>query len=408
MEERVWPGASAAPTPRRARAPDGRPTSSGSGTPAGAGVSARGGPGDRPAPPQEHSVLAVPGDGKGPRGPSWLSERLLRTIVEAGQARRAAAPRASGCGVPEPPRWLQEEGGPQCQRRPWGACGPSPPDTPRAKGPLSGVAFAEVKPSSFLITSRRHRTRAIRPVTSRRARATPSRSDPNARAHTQRPRRAAVRGCPARPRGERPRPPRGAASILSPPAPRRGRCCPRPHAPEHTRFPSSRLLLWDVATGRGRSVRCLPVRGGCPCAPPGTRLPPSPPPPPPPRTAWSSQVRQAQGHQAVLHLQLASPDCHQPWEEHCPSPGQGLAWRWARKNRGKPRLMSSWPSGAGPSRAGLPSCVKPLSAGDPGPGTPSSMRGLVRPRGRPAPPHKGSTTSPANPRLASRPPLRGT
>lgn len=212
MEERVWPGASAAPTPRRARAPDGRPTSSGSGTPAGAGVSARGGPGDRPAPPQEHSVLAVPGDGKGPRGPSWLSERLLRTIVEAGQARRAAAPRASGCGVPEPPRRLQEEGGPQCQRRPWGACGPSPPDTLRAKGPLSGVAFAEVKPSSFLITSRRHRTRAIRPVTSRRARATPSRSDPNARAHTQRPRRAAVRA------GS------GPAHLVAPPA-----SCHLPH-----------------------------------------------------------------------------------------------------------------------------------------------------------------------------------
>lgn len=199
--------------------------SSGSGTPAGAGVSACGGPGDRPAPPQEHSVLAVPGDGKGPRGPSWLSERLLRTIVEAGQARRAAAPRASGCRVPEPPRQLQEEGGPQCQRRPWGACGPSPPDTPRAKGPLSGVAFAEVKPSSFLITSRRHRTRAIRPVTSRRARTSVTVRPQRARAHT------AVRGCPARPRGERPRPPRGAASILSPPAPRRGRCCPRPHAP---------------------------------------------------------------------------------------------------------------------------------------------------------------------------------
>lgn len=399
MEERVWPGASAAPTPRRARAPDGRPTSSGSGTPAGAGVSARGGPGDRPAPPQEHSVLAVPGDGKGPRGPSWLSERLLRTIVEAGQARRAAAPRASGCGVPEPPRRLQEEGGPQCQRRPWGACGPSPPDTPRAKGPLSGVAFAEVKPSSFLITSRRHRTRAIRPVTSRRARATPSRSDPNARAHTQRPRRAAsARGAapPTSWRRQHLVTSRTAEGPLLSSTPR-----PRAHA-----FP----FLSPAAVGCGDGARTVRAVPSCPRwlpLRPARDTPPAVSPhPPPPRTAWSSQVRQAQGHQAVLHLQLASPDCHQPWGEHCPSPGQGLAWRWAGKNRGKPRLMSSWPSGAGPSRAGLPSCVKPLSAGDPGPGTPSSMRGLVRPGD--APPHEGSTTSPANPRLASRPPLRGT
>lgn len=354
MEERVWPGASAAPTPRRARAPDGRPTSSGSGTPAGAGVSARGGPGDRPAPPQEHSVLAVPGDGKGPRGPSWLSERLLRTIVEAGQARRAAAPRASGCGVPEPPRRLQEEGGPQCQLRPWGACGPSPPDTPRAKGPLSGVAFAEVKPSSFLITSRRHRTRAIRPVTSRRARATPSRSDPNARAHTQRPRRTAVRGCPARPRGERPRPPRGAASILSPPAPRRGRCCPRPHAPEHTRFPSSRLLLWDVATGRGRSVRCLPVRGGCPCAPPGTRLLPSPPTPHP---------RGRRGLRRSARPRGTRPCCISSWRRLTAIsrgkntvPPRGRAWRGDGLGRTAGSLGSCRP---GPRVQGPPGLASP-------------------------------------------------
>lgn len=124
--------------------------------------------------------------------------------------------------------------------------------------------------------------------------------------------------------------------------------------PEHTRFPSSRLLLWDVATGRGRSVRCLPVRGGCPCAPPGTRLLPSPPTPHP---------RGRRGLRRSARPRGTRPCCISSWRRLTAIsrgkntvPPRGRAWRGDGLGRTAGSLGSCRP---GPRVQGPPGLASP-------------------------------------------------